>query len=251
MRNDFDKEISFEQLMNNKIDSIIEHSDGTKEPANTFFYGILNDSSMIETEFDKYMSKGAWRDLDTFITSLHNPNISKEQFDMIFKEAKGMIAEFADIRMKDKYKEAIARNGQNVPSLENKINIIRKMTENELGQEQAKQQATSVNNKSENKLTLKQKVAHFLQRNNLFMNLSFVDKFVRRQLDVLPPAIQENRTTNNVKPISTRQDFLNQLTNFGQYRNLPPIQRMSDPEKLARMQRIMKENQQTNDENEK
>ncbi len=106
-------------------------------------------------------------------------------------------------------------------------------------------------NQNENKLTLKQKVAQFLQRNNLFMNLSFVDKFVRKQLDVLPPATQEIRNTNTRAVGRTREDFMNELTNFGQYRNLPPIQRMSDPERLARMQRKMEENQQSNDENER
>ena len=277
MRNDFDKEISFEQLMNNKIDSFIEHSDGTKEPANTFFYGILNDSSMIENEFDKYMGKGAWRDLDTFITNLQNPNISKEQFDMIFKEAQGMITDFANTRIQEKYKEAVARNGQSVPSIDIKMNMIKEMTGTELEQEQSWQQTTigdniiqfpegySINEfgeiirparqekqeqspepeqqQSENKLTLKQKVAQFLQRNNLFMNLSFVDKFVRKQLDVLPPATQEIRNTNTRAVGRTREDFMNELTNFGQYRNLPPIQRMSDPERLSRMQEKMKEQQ--------
>ena len=281
MRNDFDKEISFEQLMNNKIDSFIEHSDGTKEPANTFFYGILNDSSMIENEFDKYMGKGAWRDLDTFITNLQNPNISKEQFDMIFKEAQGMITDFANTRIQEKYKEAIARNGQSVPSIDNKMNMIKEMTGTKLEQEQSWQQTTigdniiqfpegySINEfgeiirparqekqeqspepeqqQSENKLTLKQKVAQFLQRNNLFMNLSFVDKFVRKQLDVLPPATREIRNTNTRAVGRTREDFMNELTNFGQYRNLLPIQRMSDPERLSRMQQKMKENQQSNE----
>ena len=106
-------------------------------------------------------------------------------------------------------------------------------------------------NQNENKLTLKQKVAQFLQRNNLFMNLSFVDKFVRKQLDVLPPATQEIRNINTRAVSRTREDFMNELTNFGQYRNLPPIQRMSDPERLARMQRKMEENQQSNDDNER
>lgn len=142
MRNDFDNEMSFEQLVENKIDSFIEHSDGSKEPANTFFYGILNDSSMIENEFDKYMGKGTWRYLDTFITNLHNPNISKEQFDMVFKEAGGMIVEFASARMYEKYKEAVVRNGQGVPSIDNKMNMIKEMTGNELEQEKSWQQTT-------------------------------------------------------------------------------------------------------------
>ena len=79
------------------------------------------------------------------------------------------------------------------------------------------------------------------------MNLSFVDKFVHHQLDVLPPPSQERTNTSN----STRQEFINRLTNNGVYRNLPPIQRMSNPEKLAEMQRKMEQNQQSNDENER
>ena len=146
MRNDFENEMSFEQLVENKIDSFIEHSDGSKEPANTFFYGVLNDSSIIENEFDKYMGKGAWRDLDTFISNLHNTNISKEQFDMVFKEAQGMIIEFANARMQEKYKEAVARNGQSVPTIANKINMINEMTGIELEQEQFKEQIIDKNN---------------------------------------------------------------------------------------------------------
>ena len=96
MRNDFDNEMSFEQLVENKIDSFIEYSDG-----------------------------------------------SKEQFDIVFKEAQGMITEFANTRMQEKYKEAVARDGQDVPNLENKISMIQEMT----GVEQEKpQQATSRDN---------------------------------------------------------------------------------------------------------
>ena len=103
---------------------------------------------------------------------------------------------------------------------------------------------------NENKLSLKQRVAQFLQRNNLFMNLSFVENFVHKQLDVLPEPKQATRTETR-SANRTREDFINQLTNFGQYRNLPPIQRMSDPERIARMQRKMQEQQQSNDNNER
>lgn len=114
----------------------------------------------------------------------------------------------------------------------------------ELNQENNMQQ-------DENKLSLKQRVAQFLQKNSLFMNLAFVDKFVHRQLDVLPPATQETRNTSTQTVNRTRESFINELTNFGAYRNLPPIQRMSDPERIARMQRKMEENQQSNDDNER
>ena len=302
MRNDFENEMSFEQLAEQKLDSFIEHSDGTKEPANTFFYGILNDSSIVENEFDKYMGKGAWRDLDTFITNLHNPNISQEQFDMVFKEAQGMITEFANTRFQEKYKETVVRNGGcNVPNLENKLSMINEMAgietqrmsnetiDNNINQQQniEMQEGVSINEfgeiirpngietsvivddnipvftpptddktimqqtQNDNKLTLKQRVAQFLQKNNLFMNLSFVDKFVHNQLDVLPPATQETRTTNTRTVNRTRESFINELTNFGAYRNLPPIQRMSDPQKIEEMRRKMEQNQQSNEDNER
>ena len=286
MRNDFENEMSFEQLVENKIDSFIEHSDGSKEPANTFFYGVLNDSSIIENEFDKYMGKGAWRDLDTFITNLHNTNISKEQFDMVFKEAQGMIIEFANARMQEKYKEAVARDGQSVPTITNKINMINEMIGIELEQEQFKEQIIDKNNvvqfpegysineygeiirparreiqeqvqesidvqQTESKLTLKQKVAQFLQKNNLFMNLSFVDKFVHKQLDIFPARTEIVRQTNAGIASRTRKNFINQLTNFGAYRNLPPIQRMSNPEKIAQMRREMEQKEQNNDDSER
>lgn len=268
MRNDYEKEMSFEELVNNKIDSFIEHSDGSKEPANTFFYGILNDSSLIENEFDKYMGKGAWRDLDTFITNLHKPNINKEQYDMIFKEAQGMITEFSNARMQEKYKEAIARNGNNIPSLDNKINMINEMngveqilsqqpfsmaTEfefpegysiNEFGEiirpERPEQQQDNNIQTDNSQLSLKQKIAQLLRRSDMLMNISFVEKFVNRQLNVLPSVSQVRSATAN----SSRESFVDWLSKNGEYRNLPPIRRLSDPERMAQMQRRMQQKQQ-------
>ena len=109
---------------------------------------------------------------------------------------------------------------------------------------------------SENKLSIKQKIAQFLQKNNLFMNMSFVEKFVHQQLELLPESTQDirevavdsnkNRETKTVN--KTREDFINQLTNFGAYRNLPPIQRMSDSQRLEEMRRRREEHTQENDD---
>lgn len=92
--------------------------------------------------------------------------------------------------------------------------------------------------------TLKQRVAQFLQKNNLFMNLSFVDKFVHKQLDILPESTETNATSSN------RKNFINQLTNQGAYKNLPSSQRMSDPEKMAQIRRKMKQEGQKNNREE-
>lgn len=89
--------------------------------------------------------------------------------------------------------------------------------------------------------TLKQRVAQFLQKNNLFMNLSFVDKFVHKQLDILPESTETNATSSN------RKNFINQLTNQGAYKNLTSSQRMSDPEKMAQIRRKMEQEGQKKD----
>ncbi len=109
---------------------------------------------------------------------------------------------------------------------------------------------------SENKLSIKQRIAQFLQKNNLFMNMSFVEKFVHQQLELLPESTHDIRevTVDSNKNIETkttnktREDFINQLTNFGAYRNLPPIQRMSDSQKLEKMRRKREEHTQENDD---
>lgn len=79
------------------------------------------------------------------------------------------------------------------------------------------------------------------------MNVPFVEKFVNRQLNVLPPPTVQR--TSNVN--SSRESFVNWLSNNGEYRNLPPIQRMSDPERIAQMQRRMQQNQRSNKDNER
>ena len=107
---------------------------------------------------------------------------------------------------------------------------------------------------SKNKLSIKQKIAQFLQKNNLFMNMSFVEKFVHKQLELLPESTQnirevavdsnKNKETKTIN--KTREDFINQLTNFGEYRNLPSIQRMSDSQKLEKMRRKKEEHSKEN-----
>ena len=109
---------------------------------------------------------------------------------------------------------------------------------------------------NENKLSIKQKIAQFLQKNNLFMNMSFVEKFVHKQLELLPESTQnirevavdsnKNKETKTIN--KTRENFINQLRNFGAYRNLPSIQRMSDSQRLEKMRRRREEHTQENDD---
>lgn len=309
MRNDYTKEMSFEDLANNGLDSVIEHSDGTQEPANTFFYGTLNDSSIIQKEFDKYMGQGSWIDLNTFIKNLQSGELSNEQFDMIYSEAKGMITDFANARMHDKYQEAMDRDGSNVPNMDNKIstlneasgiqnkeNLINEPKENEyempegysinefeeiIRPDRAEQQHQTwqeienqeqgikntrfgavispnryedyiqpVSQQGDNRLSIGQKIAKFIQKNDFLMSLPGVEKYVNKQLDLLPER-GSTREPNITNFHSDREAFINKLTNNGEYRNLPPIHRMSDPQRVQNMSIKMEQNQQVNEENER
>lgn len=100
---------------------------------------------------------------------------------------------------------------------------------------------------NDNKPSFRQRIAQFLQRNSILMNVPFVEKFVNRQLNVLPPA--KVQRSSNVT--SSRESFLNFLSNNGELRNLPPIQRMSDPERMETMRRKMEQGQQTTEDNER
>lgn len=153
--------------------------------------------------------------------------------------------------MKERQKEAFARNGQDVPSLDNKINMIREMTRNEQERSQQTQQSQyelSQEMPQDSKLTIRQRIAKFLQKNDMLMNIPFIEKFVGNQLNVLPPPTHQRTATIN----SSRENFVNWLSNNGKYRNLPTIQRrMSDPEKIAQMQRKMEQKQQSTEDNER
>lgn len=193
------------------------------------------------------MGKGAWRELDSAITELHKMDMSNPKYANVFKATQGLITEFANVRMQEKHKEAISRNGYNVPSLENKRNLINRLNGIEEKQEE-------VLETKKNKSSFIHQIARRIQNNNFLMNVPFVKKFVDRQLNILPPATQETReptSQNNRTQNRTREDFINQITNFGQYRSMPSIQRMSDPERIEEMRRKMEQNQQSNDENER
>ena len=282
MRNDFSNELTFEQLVDQKLDSQITNSDGTKEPVNTFFYGLLNDSSMIENEFDKYMGKGAYRELDSAISVLHESDVNSEKFEIIYEQAQGLIEDFANIRMQEKHKEAVARDGDNIPNLDKKLEIINKITGrdiekvdeinkeeqtkndfgngayiNEFGEIIRPNNGKNIkdNNNLENenkvelsqntKLSFSQRIAQMLQKNSLLSNIPFIQKYIGKQLNLLPERTGSN-IENTVSIQNSRQTFINSITNNGEFRN---IQIMSDPQRIENMRRKMEQGKPLNDEN--
>ena len=77
------------------------------------------------------------------------------------------------------------------------------------------------------------------------MNISIVKNFVRRQLDVLPPA--RNQEENNASTLNSRRnDFINEISNNGEFRKLQPLQATNE-----RNQGLEEINKQISEENER
>ena len=73
------------------------------------------------------------------------------------------------------------------------------------------------------KLSFTQRIARFFEKHKPLMNILIIKNFVRKQLDVLPPA--RNQEENNVYTLnSKRNDFINEISNNGEFRKLPPLQ---------------------------
>lgn len=263
----------FDELMNNleqiySIDNLLIHGYGqqlqSQTPLNitmqdgvTRFQGNLNtyrelmnktERELVSTYMENHDTEYVLQNYNEIAQYLTTPELKSNFISAIQQLSQEMPEQSNIINFKEHRRNIGQVN-------ETQIEMPEGYSINEFGEiirpaREEKQEQNKENNmqQDENKLSLKQKVAQFLQKNNLFMNLSFVDKFVHRQLDVLPPATQEIRNTSTQTVNRTRESFINELTNFGAYRNLPPIQRMSDPERIARMQRKMEENQQSNDD---
>jgi len=97
----------------------------------------------------------------------------------------------------------------------------------------------------ENKLSLSQRIARFFEKHKPLMNISIVKNFVRRQLDVLPPA--RNQKENNASTLNSRRsDFINEISNNGEFRKLQPLQITNE-----RNQGLEEINKQISEENER
>lgn len=73
----------------------------------------------------------------------------------------------------------------------------------------------------ENNLSFAQKIARFFEKHKTLMNIPFIRNFTNKQLNVLPPAKEEE---NNISSFNDkRNNFMNELSNNGEYRKLEPI----------------------------
>ncbi|MGN1352178.1 MAG: hypothetical protein ACI4VE_05340 [Clostridia bacterium] len=81
--------------------------------------------------------------------------------------------------------------------------------------------------KKQNKLSFTQRIAKFFEKYKPLMNISIIKNFVRKQLDILPPA--RNQEENNVSILNSRRnDFINEISNNGEFRKLQPLQTINE-----------------------
>ncbi len=96
----------------------------------------------------------------------------------------------------------------------------------------------------ENKLSFTQKIAKFLEKHESLMNIPIFKNFVRKQLNTLPPA--RNQEGNNVSTLNSRRnDFINELSNNGKFLKIQSQQTNEERHNLGEI------NKQINEENEK
>ena len=93
---------------------------------------------------------------------------------------------------------------------------------------------------------LKQRVAQFLRKNNLFMNLEFVENFVHSQLDVF--AIKKSKIPE--EKVDSRKDFMEFISNNGEFRK-EEFSHLSDSKSTAieEIDKIIEQMNASSDEN--
>lgn len=79
----------------------------------------------------------------------------------------------------------------------------------------------------ENKLSFTQRIARFFEKHESLMNIPIFKKFVTKHLNALPPA--KNQNENNLSTINSRRnDFINEISNNGEFRKLQPLQTINE-----------------------
>ena len=87
--------------------------------------------------------------------------------------------------------------------------------------------------KMKTNLSFTQKIARLFEKHKLLMNIPFIKNFTNKQLNVLPPA-REQEEYNVSSFNSQRNNFINELSNNGEHRKLQPIksEEKQNPEEI-------------------
>ena len=227
-------QIGFDELMTTldqiySIDSMIKNGnekqlqgenpiDITMQDGVTKFQGNLEtykksmdkvEQILLETYIKNHDPKEISANASRISRSLTTPEL-KERFAGIVHDLNSQQLEENDTRSNDDNRSGPSLNNETRNDMQQK-----EIQQNESDREdQQKKQGEPVHNK----LTLRQKVALFLQKHNLIASLPLVDKFIHKQLDMLPERTET--TSRNI----IREEFINQLTNNGELRKEKPKQ---------------------------
>lgn len=101
-----------------------------------------------------------------------------------------------------------------------------------------------VSHNEETKFSFSQKIARFLEKHQSLLNIPFVKNFVNKQLNVLPPAIQQERINNLHFTNNKRIEFINELSNNGELKKITPLQHSQEEQNIQEIKKqIIEENE--------
>lgn len=214
------------EQFNNQIELVLGNSGNTKMQV------LRNNPKFVEVQ-RKYIigqMKGQSPSITTLIDCL--VNITEEQFKRKFSSLQ---------EIEQAIQESEIQQGD-----ESKVEVLEEYKSSK--QQGAERQTESVGT---NEIGIRQKIANFLAHKSLLRKIPFVDRFVVKELRLLPEAVQEQKENK----ITAHTKFENEISGHGKYKNLfmgkpvrnvsleisrqkiPESNAMADSEKIAQMKK--------------
>lgn len=203
-RNDYEREITFEKLINLRLDSTFRNKNEKKIPQNEFIYAALNDSSKIEKDFDKYMGKGSYKQFDKQFEEMLLEGKNSEKRQIEYENIQNIILQYADKRMQINYQKA-KQIDENAPGLEIKKQDI-------------EEAYTLLNGKT---ITNKrQNIVQAMYKKMLGMSISSKVKNEKKQMDVDVIGVSKKVESKENKKEQFKSKVVEQGKNVVKYINI-------------------------------
>ena len=101
------------------------------------------------------------------------------------------------------------------------------------------QETPDISHKEKTNLSFSQRIAKFFEKHQSLMNVPFVKKFVDRQLNVLPPAREQEQKDTMPTLNDKRIEFVNELSNNGELRKIAPLQHSKENQELEQLHKLV------------
>lgn len=99
------------------------------------------------------------------------------------------------------------------------------------------QETPDISHKEKTNLSFSQRIAKFFEKHQSLMNVPFVKKFVDRQLNVLPPAREQEQKDTMPTLNDKRIKFVNELSNNGELRKIAPLQHSQEKQNIQEIKK--------------